>query len=168
MSNRKNFFEIYKSFIKSIESQSIVLKRIDFKANTKIEGEIKEEKIRREFKINKVKVSLGEVLKDPENDNSRSLPVIVVSYEGEHKDILLINKKKEKITYARFEFDIKLILKENSIFLNLNEDEQNDIIKYFVNTTGKLMLFPYIRHILHFLFLEAGLMLPPLKPIIIK
>ena len=111
-----------------------------------------------------------------EDEKSRNVKALVIEYKGTYKDSLVLSKKlveemkKEELLLVnvKFAYVIKLLLKENNIFFSLKDSDKEALLKAFVDNTGKLMLFPYLRHLIHMLSFEAGLNLPPLKPILIK
>ena len=166
-----------KEFLESIENQLITLKHIDFYANSKADGSFQENQIRRELKLNKVEVALFDVLLR----NDKKGKAIIIEYHGNYRDSLLNgygslplnpkNKETDKeieLVRATFVYVLKLHISDESIFFKVGEEERKGILNAFIDSTGKLMIYPYIRHILHMLTLEAGFNLPPIKPIMIK
>ncbi len=160
--------ESLKKFLESIENQLITLKHIDFYANPSVDGSFGEGQITRELKLSKVEVALFDMV-SVEGKKGRA---IMIEYHGEYKDSLLESdnegSKDIELVRATFIYVLKLHISDKSIFFNIGEEERRKILKAFIDSTGKLMIFPYIRHILHMLTLEAGFNVPPIKPIMIK
>lgn len=166
-----------KEFIIGIENQSITLKYIEFEANSSVEGIFVEGDLKRSLKIDEISISGANVKSTlDEDEKSRDIKALVIEYKGTYKDSLVLSKKlveemkKEELLLVnvKFTYVIKLLLKENNIFFSLKDNDKEALLKAFVDNTGKLMLFPYLRHLIHMLSFEAGLNLPPLKPILIK
>ena len=165
---------ILREFLKNIINQSIVLKYIKFEANTNIEGKVEESSLQRMLKLEKIEVHLADIKAENASEELREeLKALIVQYEGKYKDVFKPNKDAPEdeeipLVSAEFIYEIKLHLKSDNIFFELNDSEKEELLEVFIGTTGKLMLFPYVRHLLHMLSLEAGINLPPLKPILIK
>ncbi len=167
--------DILKKFLDGIVNQSITLKHIEFEANTNVEGNFSESNLVRTLQLQEVKVH-GADIKPAFDKEKKIIKCLIIEYQGIYKDVFKIDddffqnleNREINLINAKFIYEIKLHLEEENIFFKLDEKEKELVLKAFVESTGKLMLFPYVRHILHTLSLEAGLNVPPLKPILIK
>ena len=175
---------ILRNFLKDIKEQSIVLKHIDFTADTRIEGNFPEVNIIRNLEIQEVRIQGTDIkVMNPslfEEKEQAFGKGLIIEYIGSYKDILKIENSKnggkssfdetegKVLVDAKFAYEIKLHLGENNVFFKIDDACKRNLLKNFTETTGKLMLFPYLRHVLHSLSLEAGINMPPLKPILIR
>jgi len=161
--------EKFKEFIESIERQSIQLEQLHFKANPNIEGKFSEPLVERKFEIDKIEIAEGEAI--PSN-NGEKLPFFRITYTGSHKDSITnikdIEQSEKTLLEVEFTYSILLVLSPESSFNELDRKDKEEILNYFSATTGKLMIFPYLRHLIHFLSTEAGLQLPPINPLLVN
>jgi hypothetical protein len=165
-----------REFLKNIINQSIILKYIKFEANTNIEGNFLEGNLARTLQLEEVKIRGADIKPVFEEKEDKTAKALIIEYHGILKDVLKVDKdysqnledKELTLINAKFIYEIKLHLNEDNIFFKFNDKEKELLLKAFVEGTGKLMLFPYVRHILHMLPLEAGINVPPLKPILVK
>jgi len=169
MSNQSSTtLDYLKKFLKEITSQDIILTKINFdtfKENVFLFYTLKEKpQLDREWNINEIRVEIGNLIL---NNNSK-VPIITINYVVNYKDFFIHNKSKKLITSIRLIYTIRIILKENSFFETLSESEQKNIIDNFADSTGKLIIIPYIRHIIDFLSRLAGTPVLPLPPVMIK
>lgn len=166
----KELNENFKKLIESIERQSIRLEQLEFYINPEVEGKFQESTIERIFEIDEVEIAKGEAIPI---DNEEKVPFFKISYVGLYEDSIInkdTNAKENKklLAKAKFTYSVILIISPQSSFNKLSEGAKIQILSYFANTTGKIMIFPYIRHLLYFLSTEAGLQLPPINPLLIN
>ena len=170
-----NVRDTLREFINGIKNQNITLRYIEFEANPNVEGIFVEGDLKRIFEITEISVSGADVRSTLDEEDKKSKKALLIEYKGNYRDSLILSKKiveKEEeellLVNVRFAYVIKLLLKEDNIIFSLKDNDKETLLEAFVNNTGKLMIFPYLRHLIHMLSFEAGFYLPPLKPLLIK
>lgn len=97
-----------------------------------------------------------------EKDDSGSIIFgqYLVKIEDTIDEILLVSFEAE--------YQIILSMKDSDDFKdNLTEDQKRIVSVYF-NQSGRIILFPYVRHLYDMIVRESDLFLPPLPPIVFK
>ncbi len=154
------------AFLNSIVNQNIVLEYVEFSSNPQVGGQFTEGEIHREFELKKLEIGEGKgFLETPRG--KKEVPVFKVSYEGSHFDRLK-NADVGYLVKVKFKYSIIIFLDEKSAFLEIEQEEKKEILRLFAESTGKLMVIPYIRHLIHYLTSSAGILLPPINPILLK
>lgn len=145
-----------KKFIESISSNRIKLVKISSKSNENLSGMLAGVALKRKVEIDLKSIGTGE------QEDSES--IVFGHY------IVKINDTMDDVPLVSFESEYKVILSinENGDYKgDLSEDQQKVVGLYF-SQSGKIILFPYVRHIYDMIVRESDLFLPPLPPILFK
>jgi len=145
-----------REFISLIESNRIKLVTLNSKTNENLSGVLAGDKIERDVKFHLKSIGTGE-------QNGNEL-IIFGEYE------IGIEDKMEDISLISLSANYKLILtiKENDKYNNELTDDQQKTINLFFNQSGRLILFPYVRHLYDMLAREADFFIPPIPPIVFR
>jgi len=148
--------ESLKKFIESIDSNRIKLIKLSSESNEGLSGILQDQALKRNVKINLDSIGTGE-----QNDSGF---IVFGSYSVEIEDSI------DEISLVSFKAEYNVILSMGnglSYKDNLTEEQQKVVSTYF-SQSGKIILFPYIRHLYDMVVRESGLFLPPLPPILFK
>ena len=154
--NNQETKEAIKTFIKSITSNRIKLIKISSESNEHLSGMLQEGELERNVAINLKSIGTGEA------NNSDS--IIFGHYSIKIEDTM------NKTPLALFEAEYRVILsiKSGDDFKHDLTEAQQRIVGIYFNQSGKIILFPYIRHLYDMIVRESDLFLPPLPPILFK
>ena len=154
-------------FLGSIEKQSVTLMNVNFTVHNNMEGSFPDEMLKREFIIQRLNIREGHAEERSSGALLKKKPIVSFVYEGNFSDKIKLKESNQILDLIdiHFSYGINLFLRPDCEFVNYSQNDKRSIIKFFANTTGKLILFPYIRHLIHFLSLEAGCLIPPLNPL---
>lgn len=173
--NKKELLNQLKNFIKNISFQQVKLISVDFKASETGTGiYYTQGMINRQSVFDLDTISTGETI----DNKGNKISITTGSYIFKLTDTIE-NKKEDGISEQKesaidpfkieYQLTYQLILFLNSANIILNESEVlKDILPYFYNESGKMIIFPYIRHIMDMLSREAGFLTPSIQPIIFK
>ena len=173
--NKKELLGELKDFIRDINFQQVKLIKVDFEASKKLSGEyLLGSMINRQFKFNLIQTYIGKTFDDKGNE----MPIASGSYIFDLTDKITggeevrrlkgsASPKELEIKY-KLSYELILFLNSENIFINKSEDDKNKILKAFYEQSGKIVIFPYIRHMMDILTREAGFLTPSLPPIIFK
>jgi len=148
--------ESLKKFIKSIDSNRIKLIKLSSESNENLSGMLQDQALKRNVKINLDSIGTGE-----QNDSNL---IVFGNYLVEIKDSI------DEISLVSFKAEYNVILSMGNDYDykdNLTEEQQKVVGTYF-SQSGKIILFPYVRHLYDMIVHESGLFLPPLPPILLK
>lgn len=145
-----------REFISLIESNRIKLVTLNSKTNENLSGVLAGNKIERNVEFQLKSIGTGE-------QNGNDL-IIFGEYEIEIED------KMEDISLISLSANYKLILTimENDNYNNNLTDDQQKTISLFFNQSGRLILFPYVRHLYDMIAREADFFMPPIPPIVFR
>lgn len=145
-----------KKFIGSINSNRIKLINISSKSNENLSGMLQGGALERKVEINLESVGTGQ-----QNDSDL---VIFGSY------LVKINDAIDEKSLVSFEAEYKVILtmEDGVDFTDELTEDQQKIVGIYFNQSGRIILFPYVRHLYDMIVRESDLFLPPLPPILFK
>jgi len=145
-----------KKFIGSINANRIKLINISSKSNENLSGTLQGGSLERNVEINLESVGTGQ-----QNDSDL---VIFGSY------LVKINDAIDEKSLVSFEAEYKVILtmKDGVDFTDKLTEDQQKIVGIYFNQSGRIILFPYVRHLYDMIVRESDLFLPPLPPILFK
>ncbi len=145
-----------KDFIGLISSNRIKLVSLASKINENLSGVVAGNNVERNVKFQLKSIGTGE--------QNESEFIVFGEYEIEIED------KMEHVSLISLKASYKLILsmRENSEYNDKLTDEQQNIIRLFFNQSGRLILFPYVRHLYDIIAREADFFMPPIPPITFK
>ena len=155
MSNQKTRDRL-KKFIGSISSNRIKLINISSKSNENLSGMLQGGALERNVKINLESVGTGQ-----QNDSDL---VIFGNY------LVKIDDAIDEKSLVSFEAEYKVILtmEDGADFKDELTEDQQKIVGIYFNQSGRIILFPYVRHLYDMIVRESDLFLPPLPPILFK
>jgi len=157
-------------FIKIIKNQEIKLIDLNFEANPNIRGIFGDEKeIKRTLEFTLEGIGIGE------GKNKRKKSIILSGkYIINFQDILEKGGDEEKLISANLTYELILFFEAKDFnkfkkeFRFQNNEEVFDIADMFFIHSGRLIIFPYVRHIIDMLMREAGIITSPIKPLMFK
>jgi len=148
--------ESLKKFIESIDSNRIKLIKLSSESNENLSGMLQDQALKRNVNINLDSIGTGE-----QNDSDL---IVFGNYLVEIEDSI------DEISLVSFKAEYNVILTMGNGYDykdNLTEEQQEVVGTYF-SQSGKIILFPYVRHSYDMIVRESGLFLPPLPPILFK
>ena len=148
--------ESLKKFIESIDSNRIKLIKLSSESNENLSGMLQDQALKRNVSINLDSIGTGE-----QNDSDL---IVFGNY------LVKIEDSMDEISLVSFKAEYNVILSMGNSYHykdNLTEEQQKVVGTYF-NQSGKIILFPYVRHLYDMIVRESGLFLPPLPPILLK
>jgi hypothetical protein len=172
--NKKELLSKLKDFIKDISFQQVKLIKADFEANKNLSGIYKGGMINRQFAFNLIQTYIGKTFDDKGNE----MPIAAGSYVFDLTDKFTggeevrkledsVSPKELEIKY-KLNYELILFLNSKNILINESEDDKKKVLLTFYEQSGKIVVFPYIRHMMDILSREAGFLTPSLPPIIFK
>ena len=170
--SKENKLLILEKFIRLIKNQDIKLISLDFNSNPNVKGIFGENKdIKRIIEFNLEGIALGEGKNKEENNL-----IFSGKYTINFQDSLEKEDEEEKLISANIIYELILYFDQNEFnkfleenkFLNVEDSELLEIASMFFKHSGRLIIFPYVRHIIDMLMKEAGIITYPIKPLIFK
>ncbi len=156
MMDRATIEKKIKEFVGLISANRIKLLSLQSKTNKNLSGVLTGSNIERSVEFKLKSIGTGE-----QNDNEL---IIFGEYEIDIED------KMEDMSLVSLNAAYKLILtiKENDEYGEELTEEQQTIAEIFFDQSGRLILFPYVRHIYDLITREADFFMPPIPPIVFK
>ena len=171
---KKELLDKLKDFIKDISFQQVKLIKVDFEASENLAGKYQGSMIKRESTFNLTKIYTGNTSDDKENE----MPITSGAYTFDLIDKIMGGKEVEKLKKSnsskkleikyKLNYQLILFLKNENILINESDDIKKEILRAFYEQSGKIVIFPYIRHMIDTLSREAGFLTPSIPPIIFK
>ena len=145
-----------KEFVDLILSNNIKLTYLESRINENLSGVLIGNKIERKVEFKLKSIGTGQ-----QNDKD---PIVTGEYEVEIED------KMEDISLIAFKANYRLILslKSDGNYNGELTSQQQKIIGIFFNQSGRLILFPYVRHLYDIIAREADFFMPPIPPLLFK
>jgi len=163
--------ENIKNLTENINFQKIKLIDLEFQANEMFAGVVPEGQLERKIGMTLVGIGAG-------YDQEENLTIFGdydISIEDVVKDLTLsdLNIDDGSLFLAKFKckYRIFLILKKEFSFAaeELNQSELwKTVINIYFQQTGKLIIFPYVRHLYDTMCKEADFAIPVIPPILLK
>jgi preprotein translocase subunit SecB len=156
MKNEKKIKNELKNFISCIIENKIKMIELKTETDENKSGLFPEGLVERNLKFKLTNIATGY-----QNDNN---PILAGDY------LISLEDKLEDIIFLKIEAKYKLILilKKDTKYQNDLTEQQQEIVEIFFNQSGRLILFPYFRHLADMIAREAGFYLPPISPILFK
>lgn len=145
-----------KDFISLISSNRIKLVSLESNINENFSGILDGSNIKRNVEFNLKSMGTGE-------QNEKDLIVFgeyEIEIQDQMEDILLISLKAH--------YKLVLKIQQNDEYNKDLTKEQQEIIGIFFNQSGRLILFPYVRHLYDIISREGDFLLPSIPPIVFK
>ena len=150
--------------VENIEQQNIRLVDLTLNANDSIGGVFIDKMITNNLKVEIKDISSGTIIAN----SKLKMPTINCKYKFFLEQFLNeADDEKTKIIKIEAIYLLQIVLntKIEELLSELQRDEIGETLSTFFNTTGKLMVYPYFRHLADILTRESGFTLPPLKPL---
>jgi hypothetical protein len=145
-----------KKFIGTINSNRIKLIKLSSNSNENLSGMLPEVAFKRKVEIALKSIGTGE-----QGDSD----LIVFGHY-----LVKIEDTVDETPLVSFEAEYRVILSMESDgdYKGDLTEEQQKVIGLYFSQSGKIILFPYVRHLYDMIVRESDLFLPPLRPILFK
>ena len=160
------------SLIKLIKNQEIKLISLEFDANPNIRGVFGETKdIKRNLEFGLEGIGIGE---------GKSKRKKEVFFSGKYiinfEDNLLKENTEETLIKTKLVYELILFFNKTELnkflkeyeFSKIEDENLMEVFAMFFSYSGRLIIFPYVRHIIDMLMKEAGIITFPIKPLMFK
>ena len=148
-----------KKIIDAIDSQNIRMIKNRLDATDKMGGMVTEESITTNLNIEITHIAEGTVQAKQEKES----PILLADYSF---NLQYFYKKDDlKIIDLQSIYRITLFLKEPVKNIIHEEEERREAVPVFFDNTGRIMVYPYFRHLSDILIRESGFVIPPLPPL---
>jgi len=144
------------SLIDNIKQQQIKLKEIDFKANEEKSGFFKHQEIKTELEINIDNIGEGLIT----NEEDKNIPILICNYKF---NLNYFTNNDIELVKLKCHYDLLIFL--NDEVNNIIKEKKEQVISSFFLSSGKVMVYPYFRHISNLLTRESGFIFPALEPL---
>lgn len=170
--NNDELLDKLKNFINDVSFQQVKLLKVNFEASENLSGVYQDGMINRQWAFNSTQMSIGKTYDNKGNEmtvasGSYTFNLTEKLVEGEEVEKLKESKSPGELE-IKYELNYKLILflKNETIFMKESDDIKKEILKAFYERSGKIIVFPYIRHLVDTLSREAGFLTPSIPPLI--
>lgn len=167
----KTIKENIKNLTKNISLQKIKLLDLVFQANEMFAGVVPEGQLERKVEMTLAGIGAGY----DQDENLTIFGDYDVSIEDTVKDTALsdLNAETESLFLTKFKcrYRIFLILQKEFPMTaeDLNQSELwRTVISIYFQQTGKLIIFPYIRHLYNTMCKEADFAIPVIPPVLLR
>ncbi len=146
--------------IENIVGQDIKLVNVEFSANEDRSGSINNVGIKNNLNIQIQNIGTGEA----QHSDGNTTPLIYGNYKF---DLEYLNEKDDE-NLIKIVVSYKLVVNLKDDIENIVENDIKEVLQIFFDNTGRIILYPYYRHLCDLLIRESSFILPPLPPLSLK
>jgi len=143
--------------IDNINGQDIKLVNVDFFATADKAGSFNDKNIKSNLNIQLQNIGTGEA----QNSDGTKSPIMY----GNYKFDLKYSGETASENLIKIVISYKLVVNLQDDIENIIENGIKEVLQIFFDNTGRIILYPYFRHLCDLLIRESSFILPPLPPL---